>query len=239
MKYIYVIYAFLIFAGLFLALFPLFLLMSLFGSWGRKANWYLIKLWSELWFPLVGIFNKNIFTAHPDSKENYIVVANHGSYLDTPLIFKALSFFVRPIGTYEYSKIPLFGFLYRNITVVIDRENNKSKVEGINGLRKTLKEGSSVFIFPEGKFNTGNEALLPFFDGAFRLSVQTGAPVLPLVFLDNTKRWSNKNFWSLKPGKNRVVFLPVFHPLDYENDAKLLKNAVRAAMQQAMEAKVD
>lgn len=230
MKYIYVVYAFLIFAGLFLALFPLFLLMSLFGSLGRKANWYLIKLWSELWFPLVGIFSKNIYNSHPDPRETYIVVANHASYLDTPLIFKALSFFVRPIGTYEYSKIPLFGFLYRNITVVIDRENNRSKVEGINGLRQTLKEGSSIFIFPEGKFNTGEEPLLPFFDGAFRLSVQNDAPILPLVFLDTSKRWSNKSFWSLKPGRNRVVVLPALFPADFGNDAQLLKACVRENM---------
>ncbi|OJV53032.1 MAG: hypothetical protein BGO31_04570 [Bacteroidetes bacterium 43-16] len=231
MKYIYVIYALLIFVALFLIVLPFVLVFSLFGNRGRRASWFAVRIWAYIWFALVGIFNRNIYEAQPQRGRNYIVVANHYSYLDTPVIFRAISFFVRPLATYEYSKIPLFGYLYKHLAVIIDRGNMQSKSDGVKILRQTLNEGSSIFIFPEGRFNKTGKMLNEFYDGAFKIAIQTHTPILPLLFLDTNERWNNMSFWSFKPGKNRVVFLPEIDPAAYDGNVKALKEKVHQEME--------
>lgn len=232
-KYIYVIYASMLFIALFFVMLPFILFFSLFGNRGRRASWRVVRLWAFIWFALVGIRSSIIFEARPRKGRSYIVVANHISYLDTPVIFRSVPFFVRPLATYEYAKIPLFGFLYKHLAVIVDRSNAQSKSEGVKVLRRTLDEGSSIFIFPEGKFNETGALLKDFFDGAFKIAVQTGTPVLPLLFLDTEARWSYKSFWALRPGRCRVVYLPEVHPQDLDNDVKFLKQHVFSLMETA------
>lgn len=232
-KYFYVIYASVLFIALFFIMLPFILFFSLFGSWGRRSSWRVVRVWAFIWFALTGIRGKNIYEAAPQKGRPYIVVANHISYLDTPVIFRAIPFFVRPLATYEYAKIPLFGFLYKHLAVIIDRSNAQSKSEGVKVLRKTLDEGSSIFIFPEGKFNETGALLKDFYDGAFKIALQTGTPVLPLLFLDTEQRWSYKSFWALKPGRCRVVYLPEVHPQDLGHDLKAFKQHVFSVMEAA------
>lgn len=227
------IYAAIIFVVLFFVMLPFIVVFSLFGSRGRRASWHVVRLWAFVWFALVGIRNKNIYEARPEKGKSFIVVANHVSYLDTPVIFRAIPFFVRPLATFEYSKIPVFGFLYKHLAVIIDRSNMKSKAEGVRVLRKTLNEGSSIFIFPEGKFNETDAILKSFFDGAFKIAIQTQTPVLPMLFLDTQERWSYKSFWALQPGRNRVVYLPEIDPAYFGNDVDALKQKVFMDMETA------
>ncbi|RQO30905.1 1-acyl-sn-glycerol-3-phosphate acyltransferase [Taibaiella sp. KBW10] len=230
MKYIYVLYALLTFILFFLALLPFFFILSLFGAWGRKAIWRLVQGWSYVWFFLLGMRTRKIFEAPLDKNEEYIVVVNHISYIDVPIIFRAIPFFVRPLAKFELGKIPLFGFLYRQLAVTIDRANGKSKLEGSKQLKNTLEEGSSILIFPEGTFNETGAPLKSFYDGAFRIALETQTPILPVVFLDALDIWNYKSFWSLKPGKNRVVFLPKVAVAPYGTDVKRLSAEVHRQM---------
>lgn len=230
MKYLYVVYAILTFLLFFLGLLPLFFIFSLFAAWGRKVIWRLVQFWSYSWFFLLGFRTRKIYEAPLDSKEQYIVVVNHISYIDVPIIFRAIPFFVRPLAKFELGKIPLFGFLYKQLAVTIDRANGKSKLEGIRQLKTTLEEGSSILIFPEGTFNETEEALKSFYDGAFRIALETQTPVLPVVFLDALERWHYNSFWSLRPGRNRVVFLPKVEVASYGTDIKRLSEDVHRMM---------
>lgn len=231
MRYLYVIYALVLFVALFLIVLPFVLLFSLFGNRGRRASWVVVRIWAYIWFNLVGIFNKNIYEARPIKGRNYIVVANHISYLDTPVIFRSIPFFVRPLATYEYSKIPLFGYLYKHLAVIIDRANLQSKSDGVKVLRHTLDEGSSILIFPEGRFNKSDKLLNDFYDGAFKIAMQTDTPILPLLFLDTNKLWHYDRFWSFRPGRNRVVFLPEINPAANKGDLKGFKEKVFKEME--------
>ncbi|WP_157976992.1 lysophospholipid acyltransferase family protein [Taibaiella helva] len=208
MRYLYVIWAMVWFVALFLLLFPFFLLLSLFKSWGRKAIWQLIRGWSYVWFFLIGMPVRRIYQQRPVKGKPYIVVANHASYIDTPLIFRAIPFFVRPLAKKELASIPLFGFLYRQMAVLVDRNDAKSKYRSVHMLRRTLQREGSIFIFPEGTFNETADPLKFFYDGAFRLALRTRTPILPVVFPDAVKRWHYRSFWSWSPGVNRAIFLP-------------------------------
>lgn len=227
MRYIYVLYAIVLFVVFFLALFPFFILFSFFKAWGRKAIWQLIRGWSYVWFFLIGMPVRRVYLQKPVRKRNYIVVANHVSYLDTPLIFRAIPFFVRPLAKKELAAIPLFGFLYKQMAVLVDRSDATSKWKSIHMLRRTLQREGSIFIFPEGTFNETSEPLKPFYDGAFRLALRTNTPILPVIFPDTIKRWHYSSLWKWSPGINRAIFLPEVAIEEFQpNDIQGLKQRV-------------
>jgi 1-acyl-sn-glycerol-3-phosphate acyltransferase len=193
----------------FLALFLVFVILSFFGNWGRKAIWNVIRGWSFVWFFMIGMQPKISYQGgKPNKKQNYIVVANHASYIDVPFIFRAVPFFIRPLAKAELAKVPLFGYLYRQVAILVDRSDNKSKAHSIQKLRRALNREGSIFIFPEGTFNETEEPLKPFYDGAFRLALQTNTPILPVIFPDAVDRWHYSGVFTWSPGKITAVFLP-------------------------------
>jgi len=218
MRYLYVLWSVTLFIVFFLILFPFFILFSLFGTWGRKAIWQLIRGWSYVWFFLIGMPVRRVYVQKPDQRKRYIVVANHTSYIDTPLIFRTIPFFVRPLAKKELAGIPLFGFLYRQMAVLVDRSDNASKWKSIQMLRRSLQREGSIFIFPEGTFNETGDPLKFFYDGAFRLALRTGTSLLPVVFPDTSRRWHYSSFWRWSPGINRAIFLPEVPVADFEPD---------------------
>ncbi len=229
MKYIYAIYATLTFVVFFLLLFPLFFLLGIFNL--KKAIWYIIKFWSVIWFFLLGMYIRRIFLQKPKTKKTYIVVANHYSYLDTATIFRTFPFIVAPLAMVELAKVPLFGFLYSKMAILVDRSNAKSKVASLRKLKETVLRGKSIFIFPEGSFNNTDKPIKNFYDGAFKLAIETGTDILPVLFPDTKKRWNNKSFWSWSPGRNRVVFLPEINVAKYGNsEYDKLKNDTHELM---------
>lgn len=235
LRYLYVLYVVTAFVVLFLLLFPFFLLLSFLGIRGRKLIWQLIRGWSYLWFFMIGMPVRRIWKQEPVRGKHYIVVANHASYLDTALIFRVIPFYVRPLAKKELVRIPLFGFLYRQMAVLVDRDNPKSRLKSVQHLRRTLQREGSIFIFPEGAFNETTQPLASFYNGAFRLALHTGTPILPVLFPDTAKRWSPGGFWKWTPGTNRAVFLPEVSVVGLgKDDVELLKNKVRQLMQEAL-----
>jgi 1-acyl-sn-glycerol-3-phosphate acyltransferase len=64
-----------------------------------------------------------------------------------------------------------------------------------------------VFICPEGTFNKTHQPLKSFYDGAFKIAIETQKPIRPILFLDTYDRLSYKTIFSLTPGKCRAVYL--------------------------------
>lgn len=232
MRYIYSVWCILAFIVTFLVLFPVFVILSLFGNWGRKAIWTVVRGWSFVWFFMIGMKPVIKYKGERfDKHANYIVVANHASYIDVPFIFRSVPFFVRPLAKAELAKVPLFGYLYRQVAVLVDRSDNKSKAHSIQKLRRALTREGSIFIFPEGTFNETEEPLKAFYDGAFRLALQTNTPILPVIFPDAVNRWHYSGALQWKPGKITAIFLPPVSVAEFEpNDLAGLKNKIFTAM---------
>ena len=68
--------------------------------------------------------------------------------------------------------------------------------------------GVSVFIFPEGTFNETGLPLKEFFDGAFRIAIETQTPLQPILFLGTYELMHYRSIFSLRPGRLQSVFLP-------------------------------
>ncbi len=236
--WLYVIYAFLIFIALMI---PVFILAIFATLWGRIKGgnfvYRLCSLWADVWFALVFIRHKNIYEQKPDKDKHYIYVANHISYLDAAVIVKAIRQPVRPLGKIELAKAPLFGFIYKNAIVTVDRSSPENRANSLRLLKSILDKGISVFFFPEGTFNETGAPLRNFFDGAFRIAIETETPIKPVLFLDTFDRLHYSSIFSLNPGLNRAVFLDEISAEGLDaNDIPALREKVFAIMEEKLRA---
>ena len=133
------------------------------------------------------------------------------------------------------SKVPLFGFIYRNAVVTVDRSSATHRANSVRILKSVIKKGISIFIFPEGTFNETNQPLKTLYDGAFRIAIETQTPIKPLLFLDTWHRMHFGSVFSLNPGRSRVVFLKEI-PVEglTGKDVEALKQQVAQVMDQKL-----
>jgi 1-acyl-sn-glycerol-3-phosphate acyltransferase len=206
---IYTLYALFWFAFFTLLAFPFVILFSFFGKHrGGNLIWYMAKIWADIWYFLLGIRHENIFESSYDPAANYIFLANHISYMDIPCLFKAIRKQpFRMLGKVEIKKIPVFGFIYSRGAVMVDRGSAQRRARSVRILKSLLKHHISIGIFPEGTFNETGKPLKSFYDGAFRIAIETRTPVKPILFLDNYSLMDHHSLLSLKHGRSRAVFL--------------------------------
>jgi 1-acyl-sn-glycerol-3-phosphate acyltransferase len=235
---IYLVWAYLTFIVGLLLVFPFVLLAIPFGQ--PAAGNLVIKLcraWSDAWLFCIGIRHQNIEESAINPHMHYVFVANHISYLDIVLIFQVIrKNYIRILCKMEMSKIPVFGVLYRLAVVLIDRSSQTSRGKSIQRLLQVLNQNISIFIFPEGTFNETGNPLKDFYDGAFKIAIETQTPLKPIVFLDAVERYHHKSIFSINPGKSRCVILPEISVEGYAtHDFAALKNATFEAMKACIE----
>jgi 1-acyl-sn-glycerol-3-phosphate acyltransferase len=208
-QFIFSIYGFVIFVLLMFVLLPFFGYAFLLAKIKSGNVLYKIcRFWADAFFILVGIRHKNIYLEHHDRHKQYIFISNHISYLDIPMMIKSIRHqHVRILGKAEMTKIPIFGYIYKRGAVLVDRESVVKRSASIKNLIFFLNHKISVFICPEGTFNTTHRPLKSFYDGAFRIAIETQKPIKPILFPDTYDRLGYENIFSLTPGKCRAVYL--------------------------------
>jgi 1-acyl-sn-glycerol-3-phosphate acyltransferase len=119
--------------------------------------------------------------------EAFVVMSNHQSLYDIPVMFQALQRRVRMVAKSELFKIPGWGPAMRlSGFVEVDRKDRIKAIESLESAKVALQNGTSIWIAPEGTRGPGDH-LLPFKQGGFHLAMGTGARILP-VSLDGTSR---------------------------------------------------
>ncbi len=236
LQWIYSVYAIVLFTAILLLVIPLAFVAALFGPVrGGNFIYKVMRIWGFTWYFLVGIRHRNIYDGDYDPTGHYIFVANHTSYLDIPPIMMALRQPVRVLAKYEMSKIPLFGIVYKSITILVDRRDADKRAASLQLMKDFLRRHISIFIFPEGTFNETGQPLKDFYDGAFRIAIETATPVKPIVFPDNLQRLHYSSIFSFTPGISRAVFLPVVPVAGLTpEDLPTLKQQVYAEMEGAL-----
>jgi len=236
LQYIYCAYAFLTFVLLMFIVLPFVILSLLFGKvTGGNMIYQLCRFWATVWYLLIGIRHKEIYEEPHDRSRQYIFVANHISYMDIPPIVLIAHQPVRILGKYEMVKVPVFGWIYRAAVILVDRRNSDTRSRSVRALKSALKHHISIFIFPEGTFNETKQPLKDFFDGAFRIAIETQTPIKPILLVDTIDRLHYRGIFELTPGINRVVYLeevPV-NGLNI-NDIHALKNRVYDLMEKGL-----
>ncbi|HEY1021618.1 MAG TPA: lysophospholipid acyltransferase family protein [Flavisolibacter sp.] len=236
LRILYVVYAFALFVLLMLLVFLWSLFATLFGRIkGGNMVYRACTAWADLWFFLIFIRHRNVYLQKPRKDQSYIFVANHISYLDAAVIPKIFRMPVRPLGKVEMTKVPIFGTIYKNAIVTVDRSSPGNRAKSVQVLKSILRKGISVLVFPEGTFNETGKALKDFYDGAFRIAIETGTPVKPVLILDMYDRMETQSVFSLNPGKSRAVFLPEIGTEGLtQKDVAILKESVYRLMEKEL-----
>jgi 1-acyl-sn-glycerol-3-phosphate acyltransferase len=171
--------------------------------------------------------------------KSYVLVANHTSMTDIMLMLVLVKNhpFVF-VGKKELAQIPIFGFIYKRVCILVDRNSSKSRFQVFERAQKRIQQGLSICIFPEGGVPEEHIVLDEFKDGAFRIAIEHQLPIVPMVFYDNKKRFSY-TFFSGSPGKMRAKILPIIltqgKTLGDKND---LKQQARKMILSALETDV-
>lgn len=167
------------------------------------AFWKIVRAWSYVLVYGMGFNIKKQIDQELDRNQSYIFCPNHASFMD-PFVLIVLS--KNPIvfvGKKELVKIPIFGFFYKRVVIMVDRSSPKSRKRVFEMAKKRLQGGTSIGIFPEGLVPSKDVVLAPFKKGAFSLAIEYQIPVVPHTYYDG-KRLFSWNFLKGGLGTFRV-----------------------------------
>lgn len=235
--FLYSIYALIIFLILMLIVLPFVLLFSLFeNEKGGNLVYRCCNIWARLWYGMVGIHHEERYEAPNEASSHFIFIANHSSYLDIPAVVRSIRQPVRVLGKYEMVRYPVFGLIYKAAVILVDRSSAKKRSKSVRAMKKALEKNISIFIFPEGTFNETGKPLKHFYDGAFRIAIETKTPIKPVLFIDSIERLPPDKFLQLNPGRSLVVFMDEISVDGYSvKEVNRLKDQVHTLMEKALQ----
>jgi len=203
LRYCYIFWALLVFTAFMVLLLPFFLVPALFGQRGMKVTYFFLKMWSWIFSKLTFIPYEISGRENIDPHRSCIYVSNHTSFLDIPGICLTLPGEFRPLAKKELLKLPVFGWIASAVTVIVDRSSHESRRKSMERLQDLLRRGVPVLIFPEGTQNRSDQLLQPFKDGAFRMAIETGCPIVPIV-IEGAGRLMPPGKFFITHGKVRI-----------------------------------
>jgi 1-acyl-sn-glycerol-3-phosphate acyltransferase len=165
-------------------------------------------------------------------KGPYVVVANHQSILDI-LLLSRVPREMKWVAKDELFRIPWVGWMLRmSGDIPIRRGDAESGGEALARAKVYLSRGMSVMVFPEGT-RSARGALLPFKSGAFRLAIDAGVPVLPIVVHGTAAGMPKGGPW-VNPCRAVARLLEPVPVEPFGDDAARLRDEVRARIQAAL-----
>lgn len=230
---VWAVWGIIIFIVTFLIFFLPSMLAYLFRN-EKEGQTYFISVsrcWMNVWLPLIGCPVSIKGREHFKKNENYVVVFNHNALMDVPLSAPYVPGANKTIAKASFAKVPLFGLFYKRGSVLVDRKNEKSRIQSYEQMKKTLHAGMHMCIYPEGTRNRTSEPLKQFYDGAFKLAVDTKKAIIPCIITGTKKAMPVHKTFYLLPAKLSMQFLA---PVSSEGmDAKALKEKVFGIMLEA------
>lgn len=194
------------FIGIVISL-PFLLIFSIKESYYPYFYWVTRNIWSNIIMYGMGFYPEINFKQNIIKGKSYMLVSNHKSMIDIMLMLSLSKDPIVFVGKKELEKIPLFGYFYRRVCILVDRSSPESRKEVYTKAIKRLDTGISVCIFPEGGVPDPSIILDKFKNGAFSLAIQFQIPIVPITFLDCEKKFpyffAYNHFYG-SPGKLRA-----------------------------------
>ncbi len=167
-----------------------YLMYPLFYYATRKKERYplvakLRKFWCQLAFTLGFYSYKFEFESDVDFSKPMVIVANHTSYLDTPLICVVVSGNYHFMGKVELLKHPVLKLFFQTIDVPVDRNSKIASYRALKKVEQNVQDGLSLILYPEGTISLNAPEMGEFKSGAFKIAVDKQVPVLAVTFLNN------------------------------------------------------
>jgi 1-acyl-sn-glycerol-3-phosphate acyltransferase len=167
--------------------------------------------------------------------ETYLVMSNHQSLYDVPVLFCAIGPNLRMITKKELFQVPIFGnALAAGGFIKIDRSNRHAAIRSLDEARALLASGTHVWIAPEGtRSRTGQ--LLPLKKGAFYLAFEAGLPILPVTVSGTREALPAKGLRSRAGAQVRVTLHPHIDPRPYSARGKAGRDELMAEVRRLLE----
>ena len=191
---------------------------------------HLTRYWSKATLMLSFLFPRVEWEEKIDKNTNYIFCPNHVSTLDIPLILSVLPVPLQYIGKAEIARLPLFGYFYKNNSVIVNRENKRDSYVAFLKAGERLSKGLSMCIFPEGGIPKSNMTLKKFKNGPFRLAVEQNITIIPITLANNKKLFPQEYFKG-RPGSpivkvHKAIHINNLEEKTIENLKKLVYNTI-------------
>ena len=120
-------------------------------------------------------------TAQDGHARTYVVMSNHQSHYDIPVLYYVLGGRMRMVAKTELFKLPLFGRAIRDAGMIeVDRGNRQRAIASLTKAKAQLAAGTHIWLAPEGTRSETGE-LRPFKKGGFVLALDMEAPILPIT----------------------------------------------------------
>jgi 1-acyl-sn-glycerol-3-phosphate acyltransferase len=164
--------------------------------------------------------------------ETFVVMSNHQSLYDIPVLLQALDQRMRMIAKTELFRVPLWSTAMRRCGFIeIDRGNRSRAADSLKAAQAALGSGTSIWIAPEGTRSLTGQ-MLPFKKGGFHLALAAGARILP-VTIDGTRKVLPAKGRHIRRGVKVQVILgdPIDTKQFRRRELDRLAQQVRAAIQ--------
>jgi len=168
----------------------------------RRIHWYVERL---LAYPRVRVTVINPHGVSFRSERPIIVMSNHRSLFDIPVIYHSVGGTLRMLTKKELFRIPIFGQALKAAEFVcVDRSNHQRALDALETARAQMESGVVVWLSPEGT-RSRDAKLGRFKKGGFMLALEAGAEIIPLG-IDGTERvLAANNFSRLRCGEQVTV----------------------------------
>lgn len=173
-------------------IYALFVEIKPLRKFGNSIN----NFWAHWVFKLSFLNVEYIYEKPLDKTKSYVFCPNHTSYLDIPSMQLLFTWKIKYVGKKSLCELPLFGYMFRNFHIGVDRESRVEKYKTFVKCSEAIDNGFSIVLFPEGTIPTKNPDLIAFKEGAFRLAIEKKVPIVPVTMPFN---------WIILPDKKPVI----------------------------------
>lgn len=210
LRKIWAVYAVVLFLVLMLVLGVPVLLLNMALTPGERALRrnvrFLHHVYTPIYLALIGIRLQVEGQEHLSAERSYVIVSNHVSALDFIVNARAYPGVFQFLAKQELHRVPVFGWVVKKMCLSVDRSNPASRARSVALLQERLAQGWSIFVYPEGRRNRTTEPLGPFYDGAFRVAIQTQAPIAVQTLTNMREICGKADGLDLRPGIVRIVW---------------------------------
>jgi len=207
---------------MFIFLIPFFLFCH-FNKEPKKTIWFITyaRVWMNFYLFMIGCPLTVQGRENFKKGENYIVLCNHNALIDIPVSSPAIPGGNKTIAKIEMARVPLFGYLYKTGSVLVDRKSDASRKDSYNKMKKVLAMGLHMCIYPEGTRNKSDQPLKSFHSGAFRLAIETGKSIIPGIIFNTKKVLPFNKSFAVIPHPLQIHFLEPITILPGDTTANL------------------
>lgn len=210
---IWALWALIWFILTFLFIFPFSMIAYLIPDPAGQRYFIIVsRVWMMIWLPLVGCPVRVKGWHHFKKDTAYIVIFNHNALLDVPLSAPFVPGPNKTIAKDSFARVPLFGWFYGKGSVLVNRNSEQSRKKSFTDMKNVLQQGMHMCIYPEGTRNRTSAPLKPFYDGAFKLSVNSGHAILPCVIHGTREAMPVHKTFFLLPHILRMEFMEPISP---------------------------